>query len=421
MKKIMIFILLIIPALLHAQDTLSLERCLRAAGENHPRQADYRLLDDISGNKLENIQTRWYPDLNLNGSATYQSDVIRLDIDSPIPGIAFPVPPKDQYKVSLDISQTLYDAGMTKKQREVEKAGLQTSLVQLQSEIEKEKDVVKDIFFNLLLLQENKKITSLSLTQLESGRDVVRSGVENGMRLTSDLDLIRVEIMKLQQNISELQFRREAFLRILSAKTGIMVSSSDSLVLTDYDVPDSAHLQRTELELFSLKRDELGKSAGLLDSKRLPVLYAFGQFGYGKPGLNLLNNQFDTYYIIGAGLKWNLWDWNQVKREKANLQMQSEMILHQRNNFEENVDEALIRQMSEIRSHAGNIAKFTEILSVREKITATYRSQLENGTLRINDFLEVLNGEKKARIELATEKILLQKAVADYKYIEGSL
>ena len=180
-------------------------------------------------------------------------------------------------------------------------------------------------------------------------------------------------------------------------------------------------MQRTELEVFDLKRKVLGKSEDLLRSKRFPVLYAFGQFGYGKPGLNLLNNQFDTYYIVGAGLKWNLWDWNQVKRERSNLQMQSDMIGHQRDNFDMNIDDAMTQQMAEIHTHHDNIAKFQQILSLRENITATYQSQLRNGTIKTNDFLQVLNAEKIARIQLASEKILLQKAIADYKFTEGTL
>ncbi len=421
MKKIVTLFCLIIPAMANAQDTISLGECLKATEENHPRQGDYQLLENISGNRLENFQAEWYPELNVNGSATYQSDVIQLGINSPIPGLQFPVAPKDQYKVSLDINQTLYDAGMTKKQKEVEKTNVQTSVKQLKSDINQDKDFVKNLYFNILLLQESMKITSLSIGQLDVNRSVVQSGVDNGVLLSSDMDLLRVEVMKLRQNLAELENRRQAFLKILALKTGLQITDRDSFLLTGFDIPEKADLQRTELEVFDLKREVLGKSEDLLKSKRLPVLYAFGQFGYGKPGLNLLNNQFNTYYIVGAGLKWNLWDWNQVKRDRSNLQMQSDMIGHQRDNFVMNIDDAMTQQMADIHTHHDNIAKFQQILSLRENITATYQSQLRNGTIKTNDFLQVLNAEKIARIQLASEKILLQKAIADYKFTEGTL
>ncbi len=410
-----------LPALAGAQDTISLEQCLNAARDNHPRQADYQLLENVSENKLENYGSHWYPELNLNGSATYQSDVIRLNIDSPIPGLEFPVPPKDQYKVTVDVSQTIYDAGVTKKQKEVEMADVQATVKQLKSDIEKEKDGVKNLYYSILILQENRKITTLSMNQLDTSMRVVRSGVDHGVLLSSDLDLMRVEAMKLEQNMSELENRRQALIKILSVKTGLKISGKDSLILTVFSTPGTTELQRTELEVFDLKKEVIGKSADLLNSKRLPVLFAFGQFGYGKPGLNLLNDKFDNFYFVGAGLKWNIWDWNQVKRDKENLQMQSAMISHQKEYFEMNLGDALIQQMAEINTHHENIGKFEEILSLRENITATYHTQLSNGTIKTSDFLEVLNAEKIARIRLATEKILLQKAIAEYKYTEGTL
>ncbi len=409
------------PGWIYAQDTISLDRCLRAAEENHPRQADYQILKKISDNNLENDQSGWYPAVNMNGSATYQSDVIEFNFNSPVPGLRFPVVPKDQYKLSLDVTQTIYDAGMTKKKKEMEKAGEMASVTQLKSDIGQEKDVIKNIYYTILLLQENKKITSLSLGQLDASRSVVGSGVDNGVLLSSDLDLIRVEIMKLQQNISELDHRKEALISVLADRTGLQLSGSDSLLLTGFPVPADSTLQRTELEVLDMKKAVLGKSADLLESRRLPVLFAFGQFGYGKPGLNMLNNQFDTWYLVGAGLKWNLWDWNTVKRDRANLLLQSDMLDHQKENLEMNLNEALTQQMAEIQTHRDNIEKFGEILSLREHITATYRSQLRNGTIKTNDFLDVVNKEKIARVQLASEKILLQKAIADYKYTQGTL
>ncbi|HYW96820.1 MAG TPA: TolC family protein [Bacteroidales bacterium] len=421
MKKIMTFIALIVPAMVFAQNTLTLEECLKAAVQNHPRQADYKLMETISGNKLENYDVNWFPALNLNGQATYQSDVIQFNIDAPVPGLTFPVVPKDQYKLTLDVSQTIYDAGSTKGKKQVEEAGLKASEKQLESDIETEKELVKNLYFNILVLQENIKIVDLTVQQLDSSQTIVRSGVDNGMLLHSDLDLLKVETMNLEQNRTELENRKEATLNILAEQTGIDITAVDSLRLPGYSVPESPDIQRPELELFSYKQDVLGKSADLLGSKRLPVVFAFGQFGYGKPGLNMLNDKFDTWYLVGAGLKWNLWDWNQVKRDRENLKMQADMITHQRETFERHINEGLTQAQAEIRSHSQNIDAFGKILALRENISASYLSQLKNGTIMTNDYLKILNQEKIARIKLETEKILLQKAIADYKYTEGTL
>ena len=421
MKRIILMICFAIPATLYAQDTLSLFRCLDAAVRNHPRQADFALITKISDNKLENYAVSWYPELNLNGSATYQSDVITFDIDLPVPGVQFPTVPKDQYKVSLDVSQTLYDAGITRKQKKVEEADARTNSLQLKAEIEKEKDVVKDLFYSVILLRENIRAADLSLAQVRSGMNDVRSAVDHGMLTSSDLDLLKVEEMKLLQNRKELENRKKALLEVLSDKTGIEITERDSLVITGFELPQDPELKRTELEIFDSRSEVIGRSSDLLASKRLPKLYAFGQFGYGKPGLNMLNDRFDSYYLVGAGLRWNLWDWNTIKREKENMNMQIEMLNHQKQNFEMNIDDALTRQRSEIHTHSENITSYADILSLRENITTEYRSRLKNGTIKSSEFLEVLNQEKLARIKLITEKVLLQKAIADFRYVEGNL
>lgn len=135
----------------------------------------------------------------------------------------------------------------------------------------------------------------------------------------------------------------------------------------------------------------------------------------------MLNDRFDSYYLVGAGLRWNLWDWSAVRREKENMNMQIEMLNHQKQNFEMNLDEALTRQMSEIRTHTENITSYSDILSLRENITKEYKSRLRNGAIKSSEFLEVLNQEKLARIKLSTEQVLLQKAIADFRYVEGNL
>jgi outer membrane protein TolC len=421
MKRIILSIIVAMPYAIFAQETVILDSCLDAAVLNHPRQADFQLIHDISDNRMHNYSANWYPQLDLNGTATYQSDVINFNLDIPVPGFQFPTVPKDQYKVSLDVSQTIYDAGMTRKQKEVERADVMATQQQLKSDIEKEKDLVKDLFYSVIVLRENIRAVSLSMEQVRKGMEDVRSAVDHGVMTASDLNLLKVEEMKLLQNQKELENRRAALVKVLSDKTGIQIVADDSFVITSYEIPHSTELKRTELEIFDSRRAILGKSADLVSSKRLPVFYAFGQFGYGKPGLNMLNDQFDTYYLVGAGLKWKLWDWNTVKRERENLHMQSEMLGHQKQNFEMNIDDALTRLSAEIQTHSENIASYSDILSLRENITAEYHSKLKNGTIRTSEYLEVLNQEKLARIKLMTEKVLLQKAIADYRYTEGSL
>jgi outer membrane protein TolC len=135
----------------------------------------------------------------------------------------------------------------------------------------------------------------------------------------------------------------------------------------------------------------------------------------------MLANNFDTYYFAGAGVKWNIWDWNKTNREKEILQIKSQMIDSQKEIFENTIENALITQNADIAIHKSNMENYQRILGLRKKISSTYASQLEKGTIRTIDYLNVLDEEKKASISLANEEVLYQKSIAMYRFYQGKL
>ena len=420
-KKVFTFVvMLIVPLIVYPQDTINLMYCLRQARGNHPRHSDNELLERIYQNNISNINRNWYPEMELNGRASYQSDVVEIGM-APVPGVEFPSPSKDQYKVYADIRQNLYDAGRTMKLKEVERAESLVAQKEVEAGLWNDLGVVKDLYFQVLIIQENQKILNLSISELQVNKKVIASAVKNGVRLPSDEQMLDLEIMNLQQETENLINTKKAILDVLNQKTGLELSPSDSFLLTDFQEPAKGNLLRPELEIYNLQISKLDKSAGLLASDKLPVLFAFGQLGYGNPGLNILKDDFDSWYLVGAGFRWTIWDWNSSARKRDNLNIQQELIENKKQDFENKIEDALTRQNSEIENHRQNIAKYKAMLDIRREITGTYRSMLENGDIKTMDYLKVLNDERKTGLKLAAEKIQYQKAIADYLYLQGNL
>lgn len=420
MRSLFILFLLFISVCTFSQKEYTLDQILNDFLQNHPLHGDYVRLNAIADETKANLKVNYLPSLDLNAQATYQSDVITLDID--IPGIDIPSPSKDQYKLNLDVTQTIYDAGITKKNLEIESEKLKYSLAELNANINKDKEWVIDLYYNFLLLQENRKILNVSLDYLKNNRKVVEAAYKNGVVLETDLDLMDVEILNLEQNIAGIDTKMVSVLNILSEKTGIFLEFGDcQFQNTKLEEPDGYLLKRAELEMFDQNKVLLERYIDLQNSKRLPKVFVFGQLGYGKPGLNILSQDFETYYYAGAGVKWNVWDWNKVNREKEILQIRSAMIDSQQKNFEDNIENALISLDAEISTHKANLENNKKILEMRKKISGTYQTQLEKGSIRTIDYLNVLDEEKKAALSLASEELLYQKAIAMYKFYQGEL
>ncbi len=421
MKWITIIICLLFPVGNYAQDTLSLQHFLNGAVENHARLKDLPLLDSIYENTIRNIKTSWLPSMDISGKMTYQSDVIQIEPGIPVPGFDFPSPSKDQYKLSLDLKQNIYDAGMTGKRFQMEELANKISRKEVEKLLYQDLGRVKDLFYSILILQGNADILRLGIVELKENENLISAGISAGTMLSSDLKMLKLERMGLEQQLKNLIIQKESATQILEMATGIAVSGKDSLLLTGFDIPSHSDIDRDELELIDLNILRLDKSAEISSSKRIPVVYAFGQLGYGNPGLNMLKNEFDSWYIVGAGLTWNLWDWNSAKREKANITLESHILRNHKDDFLENVDEALINQKVQISGSLYNISSLKEMLDLREEVSGTYYSLLEYGSIKTIDYLKVVNEERITRMKLKTEEILLQKAIADYKFLEGSL
>ncbi len=404
-----------------SQDTISLAWCLDKTAQNHPRSGNSEIIESIREKKIENIRSGNLPQAELNGKASYQSDVTKLDINIPIPGIVVPESPRDQYKISLDIVQSIYDGGFSKNRQFVENVSGKMDQSQLELDIRTSKMQVKDLYYVLLVIQKNIDVLDVSVSQLDENRAVVETGIRNGVLLGSDMDLLDVEIIKMKQSMSELENTRRSGLEVLSYKLGEEINPGTFLQPTSFMVPAKDSLQRLEQELFDLQLQQLDLNMSVLKSRTLPKFFAFGQFGYGNPALNMLQDEFKTYYVLGAGIKWTIWDWKINSRDREVLGLQQDIVESRKLQFETEINSALISQKAAIKNHQENLDAYGKILVLRSRISETARLQLGEGIIKTLDYLNVQNQETIARIQFENEKTLLQQSIARYLEIIGEL
>jgi len=398
---------------------LSLFECQKLAKESHPYYQDRQRIETNAGLKSKNINTQWLPQINANAQATYQSDVTSIPIN--LPGMTIPKLPLDQYKLWLDINQTLYDGGSISAQRHINETSSQVDLLQNESELHKIVELVNQTYFGLLLVNENIVLLNNVKENLDQRQKTVEAAVKNGILQESDLENINIEILKNKQQIDELKFSYAAGISIMSELTGKKLDDSASIELPLIAIPDTGSYQRAEIKMMDVQKTSLRFSDKLTLSQRIPKIYAFTQAGYGRPGLNMFKTDFSSYYIIGLSLKWNLWDWSKTSRDRQSISLQSEMIDSRRQAFEKNLNIILDNSSARIKQLENSLKTDSSIVDLRSSLTKLSSIKLEQGTMTATDYINDLNGETQAKIQLKSHMIQLVQEKINFLTIKGIL
>ena len=368
----------------------------------------------------QNLQTNYLPSLNLNGQASYQSDVTKVPIN--VPGINIPTIAKDWYALNLDIEQMIYDGGLTNSLKKVEDADLGIAHQKLQIEFYQLKEQINQLYFGIVLLRKTMEILDVLKKNLEVTVAEAEVAYENGSLLGSDVDALRVEYHLALQQIVEKKEDMRALMASLQVLTDLTISSADQLVVPEVKLADNQLLNnRPEYLLMGMQQTKLEMLSALTKEKRRPKFMAFGQAGYGRPGYDMLNDHFDSYYKVGARLHWNIWDWNQVRRGVLVLKVQNEIINTQKQSFDQHLKVELESKMAAIRKAEQLITTDEIIVGLQQNVVNTAHVQLKNGTITAAHYVIELNKQVKAQLNLEAHKLQLIFSKYQYNIALGNL
>ena len=425
-RALKLFIVLILaPLPLNAQKILTLKECYDHAMTSNALAGEKTGYSDISKLKDVNLAKGWLPTLDANGSFIYNSSVVDFSTvlgALPIPGIGNIIKPmpNEQYKITLDINQVIYDGGAIKGARALEKADLNINTKQTETDLYKLRGQINSYYYNIILLARQKDLLNNYLEIIKKRISSLQSGINNGVIIKSDADVLTSEKIKIEQQLAENEIRKTAFLRILSDLTGNVIESSTVFTEPLLSSEPSNEITRPELQLYDLRKEQLAASLKVIESKRLPKAIGFATLGYGNPpGSNFFKDEFAPYYVVGASIKWNIFDWNRAKNEKQIISFQQNIIENRKNDLSDNLKRMLESKNSEILSLKALIETDNELITLRKRITASADSQYQNGTITATDYLNELNSERQAVINFEIHKVNLSMSKIEYMNISG--
>ena len=416
MKRLSQLFLIFIVQFSYSQQKITLEDCYALANKNYPLAKQTELLQQKSNYEIEALQKGKLPKIDANALATYQSDVTGLPIAMPN------VTPlnKDQYRATLDVNQLLYNGGMIDTNAKLKVAQTKTQQQQVEVNLYQIKTKINQLYFAVLVLQERKAILISKQEQLNLKIKEVKSGVKFGALLPSSEKVLEAENLKIKQQLTEIQFDKKRMTANLATLISAPLDENTTLEKPSISSDFTKDNSRPELKLFDLQNQQIEISKEVISKNNLPKVNAFGQAGYGNPGLNMLDNSFQTFYMVGLKANWNVFDWNKSKTEKQALSISKEIVTTEKETFLLNNNLQLQEMENEINKTEAIIATDGEIIALREAVVQSSDAQLRNGVITSSEYLVELTNLFEAKINQKVHEIQLALAKVNYQITKGN-
>ena len=420
MKKLLFISLLLIgPEFISSQTQLTLEDCYEKARINYPliKQKDY--INRTKDYSVSNVWNGYFPQITLLAQATYQSDV--TEVPMPLPGIVIERLTKDQYKVAVDVTQTIYDGGVMSSQ-----AGIQESINEIEDqkieiELLKVKERVNQIYMGILLIEAQLNQIDLVIEDLSASISKLEAAYANGTATKPDVDVLKAELLKTEQRKIELSSSRISYINMLGFLINEKLDESTTLLTpSQINFLSAEEISRPELRLYSAQNNLIENQSGITSSRIIPKANLFFQGGYSKPGLNMFKNDFAWYYITGIRFSWSLSNLYSYGNESEINELSKLNIDAQTETFLLNTKITTNQQLQEIDKLKKLIEVDKSIIDLRTSVKESAKAKLENGVITSSDYIRDLNAEDTAKQNLEIHKIQLLLAQYNYKITTGN-
>lgn len=418
------YTLLALMACCHCAAQLTIEECYAKARDNYPAVKQYGLIAKAEAYNISNAAKGYLPQLALSAQATYQSDVTKLPFDegllAPL-GIDIPTLGKDQYKVTLDMSQAIWDGGGIKARKKAIRAGAEAERRQADVSLYALRARVNQLFFGILLIEAQIEQSQLLQGELQRNCNRVKAYIDGGVANAADLDALSVELLRARQDEAQLIHSRRAYAAMLSQLTGITLADSTRLERPEATPTEAtAAINRPELALYdaqlgSLKAEDAGITATIM-----PRLSLFATGGYGRPGLDMLEDKARLFGIAGLRLQWNIGSLYTRRDSRRRVEADMERVENSRNTFIFDTQMEATGRREDISRLEIQLEYDDEIIRLRRNVRLASEAEMAGGTISGTDLARDIDAEQQAIKDKLLHETELLKAIYDLKYVTNN-
>lgn len=400
----------------------TLDACQQLACDHYPEIRQYDLIRQSEQYDLSNAARNWLPQVSFSAQATWQNRVPEFPsalsgmLDQA--GVSLRGLDKDQYKVALEVNQTIWDGGQSQADRRVIEATADEHRQATEVDLYAVKGRVNDLYFGILLLEERLGQTDLTIALLQSNLDKVRSLVTNGVAMQTDADAVEAELLSVQQQRVQIEASRESYRRMLELFIGQRLA--ERLERPELVEAVSGESARPELAWIDAQQERLAAQELSVKSATRPRFGVFAQGYYGYPGLDYFAGMVSTDWtwnaLIGVKMSWNFGAYYTKKNRLSNLRVAKQQLDIQRDVFLFNTDLQVAEEQGNISRLRRALADDDRIVALRRSVREAAESKLRNGVIDTNDLLRKITDEASARSARSLREVELLKAIYELKY-----
>lgn len=400
---------------------LTLDECQQLAAGNYPLLKRYDLIRATTDYTVSNASKGYLPQITVGAQATLQSDVMALPdamnamlaaSGAEVKGLK-----KDQYRVSVDVNQVIYDGGNIKSAKQVAEAEGEVRSRRNDVEIYALRDRVNNLFFGILITDEQLGLNREMQALLSDNCRKLEAMVAGGVAMQSDADAVRAEYLSTVQQYAEIESVRRSYCSMLEIFIGNPIDTA--LEKPEVEEPLSAENNRPELRLFDAHTAQLRARMGSIDAGVRPRLSLFAQGYYGYPGLNTFEDMMEHRWtlngIVGVRLSWNIGNFYTRRNDKNRLAVAMNEVDNSRELFLFNNRLQSAEERSSIDRYRTIMKHDDDIIALRTSVRQSAESKLEHGIIDVNELLQEITRENTAKINRSTHEIELLKSIAELK------
>lgn len=425
-RKLTVTILMALPSAYGWAETL--DECQELADKNYPLIRQYALVNQTSQFTVQNLSRGWLPQLSFSAQATLQSDVVALP-DAlqnmmKMQGMDVKGLKKDQYKIALDLQQTIYDGGSIKAQQMLTTKQTEVQSAQMDVQLYAVRDRVLNLYYGILLNQERIRQVDATIQLLNKNLERINNRVQGGVAMQCDANAMKAELLSAEQQKTDLESSVVVLKEMLKVFCGKEVNPEQSELDEARDVVAASVDQRPEIKLIDKQTELVSAQESFLDASTKPRLFFFAQGYYGYPGMNMYEDMFSHDWslngLIGLKLQWNLSNFYTKSADKQKLQLQKDQLQVQREVFNFNTQLQQTQEQLMTTRCQKIMAQDDEIIQLRQSVREASEAKLEDGIIDADALLQDITREQQARIAKTQHQIELLQHLAELKYLQGN-
>ncbi|MCU0616682.1 MAG: TolC family protein [Gemmatimonadaceae bacterium] len=408
------------PALLRAQsrpDTIHLGDLYPLAEAHDPRAAQLPLLRQQANARRETIRRELLPALSVNGSAQYLSDVASVGT---LPGIGPVGPLNHQYDAYLTIREPIVDFSRPARDR-VERERLTEAEAGVRATLYGQRAAVNEAYFAVLQRRTQQRVLEAAIADLSARRNAAQLRVTSGAALASEALVIDAELVRRRQALADAASEERIALQQLSQLIGRPISPEIPLAVPQpaesriaADTARPLARQRPEYTQFDRSRAVLEARESAVGGMDRPRLALVTRTGYGRPGLNALGREFDSYISTGLQLEWTPWNWGASRRSREELRASANIIRTNEAAFTRAVERASLADRQRLDALQRLLATDDDVVALRERILAEARLRHDEGEMAAADYVTRANDLLIAQLDRETRRIRIAEVHIRY-------